>query len=54
MRKSRKIDVTIMKFGVGSLLGDEAVFLNKEAGHTLICVSEEGIVSILDKTVFIT
>lgn len=45
------MNITIAKFGEGSLIGEETIFLNKECEHSLICSSNEGVLMILNKNV---
>jgi hypothetical protein len=51
LRRSKKMEISVSRFGAGSLVGEESIFLNKPVEHTLICLTNEGIMITLHKMV---
>ena len=51
LRRSKKFEISVARFGVGSLLGAEGVFMNKPAEHTLISTRNDGVIVVLPKIV---
>ena len=51
LRRSKKMEISVARFGIGSLFGAEGVFLNKPAEHTLVSIKNDGVIVILPKNV---